>query len=53
MNLYARWMKKNGINHYVYKNSICIDAEHGFIKRFAVTAAIIRDSQVLSNALRP
>ena len=26
----ARWVKKNDINHYGYKNSICIDAEHGF-----------------------
>ena len=26
----ARWMKKNGINHYGYKNSICIDVDHGF-----------------------
>ena len=26
----ARWVKKNDINYYGYKNSICIDAEHGF-----------------------
>jgi len=30
----VRWVKKNGINHYGYKNSICIDAEHDFIRRF-------------------
>jgi hypothetical protein len=24
----ARWVKKNDINHYAYKNGICIDAEH-------------------------
>lgn len=32
----ARWVKKNGINHYGYKNSICIDADHGFIRRMAL-----------------
>ena len=30
----ARWVKKNDINHYGYKNSICIDAEHGFSDAF-------------------
>ena len=29
----ACWVKKNDINHYGYKNSNCIDAEHGFIRR--------------------
>jgi IS5 family transposase len=29
----ARWVKKNGINHYGYKNSICIDLDLGFIRR--------------------
>ena len=33
----ARWVKKNGVNHYGYKNSICIDVDHGFIRRYAVT----------------
>jgi len=27
----------NDINHFGYKNSISIDAEHGFIRHFAVT----------------
>jgi transposase, IS5 family len=49
----ARWVKKNGINHYGYKNSICIDAEHGFIRRFAVTPANIHDSQMLAMLLDP
>ena len=43
----VRRMKKNGINHYGYKNSICIDAEHGFIRRFVVTPANIHDSHML------
>jgi IS5 family transposase len=49
----ARWMKKNGINHYGYKNSICIDVDHGFIRRYAVTPANIHDSQMLPLLLDP
>ena len=39
----ARWVKKNGINYYGYKNSICIDVDHGFIRRYAVTVAARKD----------
>ncbi len=46
-------MKKNGINHYGYKYSICIDAEHGFIRRFVVLPANIHDSQMLPQLLDP
>lgn len=49
----ARWVKKNGVNHYGYKNSICIDAEHGFIRRYAVTPANIHDSQMIAALLDP
>ena len=49
----ARWFKKNDINHYVYKNSICIVAEHGFIRCFVVTPANIHDSQMLPMLLDP
>lgn len=49
----ARWVKKNGINHYGYKNSICIDVDHGFIRRYAVTPANIHDSQMLPRLLDP
>ena len=44
---------KNDINHYGYKNSICIDAEHRFIRRFVVTPANIHDSQMLPMLLDP
>jgi IS5 family transposase len=40
----ARWTKKNGISYYGYKNSICIDVDHGFIRRYAVKPANIHDS---------
>jgi IS5 family transposase len=49
----ARWVQKNGINHYGYKNSICIDVEHGFIRRYAVTPANVHDSQMLPRLLDP
>ena len=43
----ARCAKKNDINLYVYKNSICIDAEQGFIRCFVAIPANIRNSQML------
>jgi len=49
----ARWVKKNGVNHYGYKNSICIDVDQGFIRRYAVTSANVHDSQMLPSLLDP
>jgi transposase, IS5 family len=49
----ARWVKKNGVSHYGYKNSICIDVDHGFIRRYAGTSANIYDSQMLPLLLDP
>jgi transposase, IS5 family len=49
----ARWTKKNGISYYSYKNSICIDADHGFIRRYAVSPANIHDSQMRPRLLDP
>jgi IS5 family transposase len=49
----ARWVKKNGISHYGYKNSICIDVDHGFIRRYVVTPANIHDIQMLPHLLDP
>ena len=51
--LNARKVKKDGINHYGYKNNICIDMEHGFIRRYAVTPANIHESQMLPMLLDP
>ena len=52
-NLDARWAQKNGLNHFGYKNNICIDVEHEFIRRHAVTPANIHDSQMLPMLLDP
>ncbi|MFM9100456.1 MAG: transposase [Cyanobium sp.] len=49
----ALWVKKNGVSHYGYKNSICIDVDHGFIRRYAVTPDNIHDSQMLPRLLDP
>ena len=49
----ARWSKKSGINHYGYKNSISVDVEHGFIRRYIVTSASVHDSQMLPALLDP
>ncbi len=46
----ARWVKKNDINHYGYKNSICIDAEYNFIRRFVVNPANIHDTYVWADS---
>jgi len=48
----ALWVKDKK-NHYSYKNSICIDAEHNFIRRFVVTPASFHDSQMLPMLLDP
>ncbi|MFZ4804156.1 MAG: transposase [Synechococcus lacustris] len=49
----ARWNKKSGINHYGYKDSISVDVEHGFIRRYIVTSASVHDSQMLPALLDP
>lgn len=47
----ARWVKKNGVNHYGYKNHLCVDAKHKLIRQWAVTDAAIHDSQIFEELL--
>ena len=47
----ARWTKKNGRNHYGYKNHIAIDAKHKLIRDYEVTSASVHDSQVFEALL--
>jgi IS5 family transposase len=49
----AQWVKKNDVSYYGYKNSINIDREHGFIRRYDVTPANIHDSQMLPALVDP
>ena len=53
MDLDARCTKKNDINYYGLNNSICIDVDHGFIRRYAVSSTSIHDSQMLPHLLDP
>ena len=47
----ARWTKKGGKSYFGYKDHICIDAEHGLIRRYAVTDAAVHDSQAFAQLL--
>jgi len=47
----ARWVKKNGVNHYGYKNHLCVDAKHKLIRHWAVTDAAVHDSQIFEELL--
>ena len=47
----ARWTKKNGRNHFGYKNHIQIDAKHKMIRAFAVTDASVHDSRQFEKLL--
>lgn len=47
----ARWMKKNGRSFFGYKNHISIDAEHKFVRNYAVTSASVHDSNVFEELL--
>ena len=47
----ARWTKKNGTNHYGYKNHIQVDTKHKLIRDCHVTSASVHDSQVFDTLL--
>lgn len=47
----AKWVKKNGGNHFGYKNHICVDAKHKFIRKYSVTDAATHDSNVFEELL--
>jgi len=49
----ARWVKKNKVNHYGYKNHISVDVKHKFVRNYAVTDASVHDSQVFDELLDP
>jgi transposase, IS5 family len=47
----ARWVKKNGQNHYGYKNHVCVDVKHKFVRNWDVTDASVHDSNVFTELL--
>ena len=48
---HARWVKKNGVHHYGYKNHLCVDVQHKLIRHWAVTDAAVHDSQIFEELL--
>ena len=49
----ARWTKKNGKSYCGCKNGICVDVQHGIIRRYDVNPANVQDSQLLTSLLDP
>jgi IS5 family transposase len=49
--VHARWSARNHKHAYGYKNHISVDANHKFIRDFAVTDAAVHDSQVFVELL--
>jgi transposase, IS5 family len=47
----GRWTKKNGQNHYGYKDHVKVDSKHKFIDKYRVTPASVHDSQPLEELL--
>ena len=47
----ARWVKKNGVNYFGYKNHISLDVKHKLIRAWHVTAASVHDSQVFEELI--
>lgn len=47
----ARWAKKNGENHYGYKDHVKVDSESKLITSYEVTDASVHDSQALMGLL--
>jgi transposase, IS5 family len=49
----ARWVKKNGVAYYGYKNHVSVDVKHKFIRDWIVTDASEHDSQIFEQLLDP
>lgn len=47
----ARWIKKNGVSHFGYKNHISVDVKYGFVRHYVVTDASVHDSQVFNQII--
>ena len=47
----AQWTKKNGKNHYGYKNHISIDVKHKLIRSYIITPACVHDSKIFEPLL--
>ena len=49
----ARWFRKNGVNHYGYKNHVVVDRASKLITNWDVSPANVHDSRVFCELLSP
>ena len=47
----ARWIKKNNTNYFGYKNTVNVDRNNKFIRRYAVTNAKVHDIKAFPKVL--
>ncbi len=47
----ARWIKKNGVSYFGYKNHVSTDVKHKLVRKWAVTPASVHDSQAFGQLL--
>uniref|UniRef100_UPI0012EB1F9A IS5 family transposase n=1 Tax=Desulforegula conservatrix TaxID=153026 RepID=UPI0012EB1F9A len=47
----ARWVKKNGVSYFGYKNHVSVDVQHKLIRTWNVTVASVHDSQVFEELI--
>lgn len=47
----ARWVKKNGVSRFGYKDHVCVDVKHKLIREYDVTDASVHDSNVFESIL--
>ncbi len=47
----ARWIKKNGVSYFGYKNHVSTDVKHKLVRGWAVTPASVHDSQMFRRLL--
>ena len=47
----ARWVKKNEVTYYGYKNHISIDVKHKLIRGWAVSDAAVHDSNIFEELI--
>jgi len=47
----ARWLTKNKVRHFGYKNHVNVDVKYKLIRKYAVTDASVHDSQLIESLL--
>lgn len=46
-----RWIKKNGVSYYGYKDNLKVDNKYKLIQTYCVSDASVHDSQALEELL--